>query len=63
MTFKEADKILKNNGWKIVRVSGSHYQYKKPGVDNVATVPCHSNKDISIGVLKSIEKGTGLSLI
>lgn len=63
MTFKEADKILRNNGWQVVRVKGSHYQYKKAGVDFLATLPYHTGKDLSIGVLKKLEKGTGLSFL
>lgn len=61
MTYKEVDKILQKNGWKNTRTTGSHYQYKKPGVNYTATVPRHVKKDISIGVLKDLERGTGLS--
>ncbi|PRY80137.1 type II toxin-antitoxin system HicA family toxin [Alkalibacterium olivapovliticus] len=61
MTFREAKKILKKNGWVHVRTNGSHVQFKKAGVDFTANVPCHGSKDLSIGVLKSLEKGTGLS--
>ena len=63
MTYKEAEKVLKKDGWQLVRTKGSHNQFKKPGVDYLATLPNHAGKDISIGVLRSLEKGTGLSLI
>jgi predicted RNA binding protein YcfA (HicA-like mRNA interferase family) len=62
MNFKKVEKILKKNGWIHIRTSGSHFQFKKVGIDFVATVPNHGAKDLSIGVLKSLEKGTGLSL-
>lgn len=63
MTFRKVKKILTKNGWSLVRTKGSHAQFKKTGMNFVATVPNHGGKDISIGVLKQLEKGTGLSLI
>ena len=62
MSFKKIDKLLRQNGWVLVRVKGSHFQYKKCGFNYLAVVPNHGSKDISIGVLRSLEKGTGLSL-
>lgn len=62
MTYREVEKVLRKNRWQLVRVSGSHYCFKKLGSSYVAVVPCHGGKDISIGVLKSLEKGTGLSI-
>jgi predicted RNA binding protein YcfA (HicA-like mRNA interferase family) len=49
--------ILRNDGWKHVRTTGSHWHFrhpKKPG-----TVP-HPEKDIPIGTLKSIERQAGI---
>lgn len=62
MNFNKVEKLLKKNGWIHVRTTGSHFQFKKVGVNFVATVPNHGNKDLSIGVLKNLEKGTGLSI-
>lgn len=62
MTYREVRKVLNNNGWECVRAKGSHHQYQKEGKGTVITVPYHSGKDITIGVLRDIEKGTGLSL-
>lgn len=61
MKFIEVEKILKKDGWVLVRSVGSHFHYKKEGVDFVATLVKHGSKDLSIGVLKNLEKGTGLS--
>lgn len=62
MNFKKIEKIILADGWVLVRVCGSHYQFKKPGVEKNVVIPNHGNKDISIGVLKNLEKVTGLSL-
>ena len=62
MNFKKIEKIIIADGWVLVRVCGSHYQFKKSGVEKNVVIPNHGNKDISIGVLKNLEKTTGLSL-
>ena len=62
MNFKKIEKIILADGWVLVRVCGSHYQFKKSGVEKNVVIPNHGNKDISIGVLKNLEKTTGLSL-
>ena len=30
MRFREADRMLKNDGWYVSDISGLHYQYKHP---------------------------------
>ena len=62
MTFREIEKILKADKWVLIRVTGSHYQYRKVGVSNSVVVPNHNGKVLSIGVVKDLEKKTGLSL-
>lgn len=61
MTFREVEKILKANSWVLIRVSGSHHQFRKTGNPNSITVPNHNGHDLTIGVLKDLEKKTGLS--
>lgn len=61
MTFRKVKKILIKNGWVHVRTNGSHVQFKKPGIAYIVNIPYHGSKDLSIGVLKNLEKGTGLS--
>lgn len=60
MTFKNAKKKLLDNSWVLTRTKGSHYMFEHSANTYLAVVPCH--KDISIGVLKSLEKGTNLKL-
>ena len=62
MTFCEIKKILEANSWRSVRTCGSHYQFRKAGNPYVVTVPNHGSRDITIGVIKDLEKKTGLSL-
>lgn len=62
MVFKDIDKLLRKNNWYIARIKGSHFQYKHTDISYCVTVPNHGKSDLSINVLKNIEKGTGLSL-
>jgi len=60
MNGKEAIKILKKNGWKVLRVRGSHHQMGKG--DYRTTVPVHGNRDLGKDLLKEIERQTGVTL-
>ena len=50
--------ILKENGWKLDRINGSHYVFEKSGYRPVA-VPFHGNKDIG-NLAKIILKEAGI---
>ena len=56
MSYRKIEKRFRKLGGKVVRIRGSHYQWKIPGVKGVVTVPY--SKDIS----KSIEKQVGIKL-
>ncbi|MGB3758884.1 MAG: type II toxin-antitoxin system HicA family toxin [Rivularia sp. (in: cyanobacteria)] len=53
-------KILERQGWELKRITGSHHIYSKQGIDEIISVPVHSNRDLPIGTLKSIMKDAGL---
>ena len=57
MKDKDLLKLLKKNGWDIVRINGSHNVLQKNGQTTV--VPIHG-KDVPAGLLNAILKETGL---
>lgn len=59
MNSREVIKLLKNDGWFLVRVEGSHHHFKHPTKKGLVTV-AHPNKDIAIKMLNSIKKQVGL---
>lgn len=61
MNAKEIIKKLKRNNWQVVRVRGSHHLLSN-GLKTTVAVPVHGKKDIGIGLLKAIEKQTGVKL-
>jgi len=60
MTAKEIMKILKDNGWVLDRVTGSHHIFEKPGCRSVP-VPFHGNVDLGVKG-KQILKQAGIKV-
>jgi len=60
LSSREVIKILEEDGWYKVNVTGSHHQFKHPTKKGRVTVK-HPDKDIPIKTLKSIEKQSGLT--
>jgi predicted RNA binding protein YcfA (HicA-like mRNA interferase family) len=60
-TMSSADliKLLRANGFQVIRVRGSHHQLAKPGRSGIVTVP-HPKKDLGIGLVKAILRQAGL---
>lgn len=60
--FRNIEKKITADGWILVRISGSHYQYKKVGSLLTVVIPNYNGKDLSIGIINNLKKVTGLSL-
>ena len=57
MRDKDLLKLMQKNGWKVVRVNGSHHILEKDG--KIETIPSHG-KDVPNGLLNAILKRHGL---
>ena len=58
MNGKQLIKLLKENGWHLDRVEGSHHILVNGS--KTLTVPVHGNKDIGKGLLHALMKQGGL---
>ncbi|MBW1987857.1 MAG: type II toxin-antitoxin system HicA family toxin [Deltaproteobacteria bacterium] len=58
---KELAKLLEHHGWILLRVSGSHHIYGKPGSMVRLSVPIHGNIPLKVGLRKHLLKMAGLS--
>ena len=58
---KQLCKIVEQKGWYLRRVTGSHYIYDNPDVEEILSIPVHRNQDLKIGTLKSLMKIAQLS--
>lgn len=61
VTSGEVIRQLREDGWTLVRVKGSHHHFKHATKPGVVTVP-HPKKDIPIGTLRSIERQAGVKI-
>jgi predicted RNA binding protein YcfA (HicA-like mRNA interferase family) len=59
MNGKQVLDVMKKDGWKVARISGSHHIMIKEGFAPV-TVPVHGSKDLKTGTLNAILKCAGL---
>lgn len=57
MRDKDLLKLLKKNGWRLIRINGSHHILQKG--EQTMTVPIHG-KDVPVGLLSKILKETGV---
>lgn len=57
MKDKDLLKLLKKNGWEVVRIHGSHHVFQKG--EDTTVLPIHG-KDVPTGLLNKILKDTGL---
>lgn len=55
--------MLLDAGWALDRVTGSHHMFKHPERPERGTVPVpHPKKELGLGLLRSIEKQSGVKL-
>lgn len=59
MNSQKLIQMLEDDGWRQVRIKGSHHQFKHPTKPNLITVP-HPKKDLPVGTFNSILKDAGL---
>jgi predicted RNA binding protein YcfA (HicA-like mRNA interferase family) len=52
-------RLLAKDGWKLVRVTGDHHQFRHPAKLGTVTVP-HPNKDLPIKTAMSVLRQAGL---
>ena len=59
MKVKIVVKRLKDDGWVLVRMKGSHRQFKHPIRKGLVTVPGKPSDDLAPGTVSSIFKQAG----
>ncbi|MBC8013248.1 MAG: type II toxin-antitoxin system HicA family toxin [Methyloceanibacter sp.] len=49
-------RVLERRGWSLLRVSGSHHIYGKPGSVVRLSIPIHANRPLKLGLLRHLAK-------
>ena len=61
MTPKEMEAKIVADGWRLVKIDGSHHHYKHPQKSGKVTIPFHTKpKDLDRKNVNSILKQAGL---
>jgi predicted RNA binding protein YcfA (HicA-like mRNA interferase family) len=60
LKFSELVRLLKNNGFELVREKGSIRYYAKAGVDKLIRIDYHGSREIPTGTCDAILKAAGL---
>lgn len=58
---RQLAKVLERNGWRLLRIHGSHHIYGKEGVRARPSVPIHGNTPLKVGLLNHLMKLASLS--
>ncbi|MFW6174614.1 MAG: type II toxin-antitoxin system HicA family toxin [Chloroflexota bacterium] len=57
---RDAIRLVERDGWQLVRMRGSHRQYRHPTKPGLVTIPGAMSHDLPAGTWNSILKQAGL---
>ena len=60
MTFRDVEKMIKDDGWFYVYANGSHHYYNHSIKPGKVCIPFHAGKDINKRVVDSIKRQAGI---
>ncbi len=53
---REFARMIERRGWQLLRISGSHHIYGKPGSIVRLSVPIYGNRPLKAGLLRHLAK-------
>jgi predicted RNA binding protein YcfA (HicA-like mRNA interferase family) len=53
---REFARMIELRGWRLLRITGSHHIYGKPGSIVRLSVPIHGNRPLKTGLLRHLAK-------
>jgi predicted RNA binding protein YcfA (HicA-like mRNA interferase family) len=53
---REIARLVERHGWQLLRITGSHHIYGKPGSIVRLSIPIHGNKAMKTGLLRHLLK-------
>jgi len=60
MTASEVISILRSHGFDMVSQKGSHQKWRNSETRTQVIVPMHKGKELPIGTLSAIQRGSGI---
>jgi predicted RNA binding protein YcfA (HicA-like mRNA interferase family) len=58
---RDVIKLVEDDGWRLVRTTGSHRQYHHPSKAGTVTIAGHAGQDMAPGTYNNIPKQAGLT--
>ena len=58
MKSSEFHRLVRENGWRLIRVKGSHYIYEKNRM--TYSIPFHGSQEVGKGLEKKFKKALGI---
>jgi predicted RNA binding protein YcfA (HicA-like mRNA interferase family) len=56
LSGRDFARLVEQHGWQLLRVSGSHHIYGKPGSIVRLSIPIHGNRPLKKGLLRHLAK-------
>ncbi len=56
LSGRDFARLVERRGWRLLRVSGSHHIYGKPGTVVRLSIPIHGNRPLKTGLLRHLAK-------
>jgi predicted RNA binding protein YcfA (HicA-like mRNA interferase family) len=56
MSGRDFARLVERRGWQLLRISGSHHIYGKPGSVVRLSIPIHGNRPLKIGLSNHLAK-------
>jgi len=53
---REFARLVERRGWRLLRITGSHHVYGKPGSIVRLSIPIHGNRPLKTGLLRHLAK-------
>jgi predicted RNA binding protein YcfA (HicA-like mRNA interferase family) len=60
LSGRDFARLIERRGWQLLRVSGSHHIYGKPGSVVRLSVPMHGSRPLKTGLLRHLAKLAGV---
>ncbi len=57
---KKFAKLLKEKGWELARINGSHHIYTHPENQLRISLPIHGNKSLKLGLQRHLMRTAGI---
>jgi predicted RNA binding protein YcfA (HicA-like mRNA interferase family) len=54
-------RLVERHGWRLLRISGSHHIYGKPGSPLRLSIPIHGHRPLKVGLMRHLAKLAGIA--